>query len=64
MSHGLQVCFVDSHFLQRGGKPQGLEEELGGGGHFDAAGAQIKDNDMANALRILKNAIDNYFNAA
>ena len=39
-------------------------EELGGGGHFDAAGAQIKDNDMANALRILKNAIDNYFNAA
>ncbi|MBP3580658.1 MAG: DHH family phosphoesterase [Clostridia bacterium] len=38
-------------------------ESLGGGGHFDAAGAQIKDADMLQALQRLKNAIDNYFDA-
>ena len=38
-------------------------EALGGGGHFDAAGAQIKNNDMAQVLRMLKGAIDSYFNA-
>ncbi len=39
-------------------------EELGGGGHFDAAGAQLKDADMQEALRRLKQSIDNYLNAA
>ena len=39
-------------------------EALGGGGHFDAAGAQIKDADMEKTLLMLKEAIDNYLNAA
>lgn len=39
-------------------------EALGGGGHFDSAGAQIKNSDMKTALEMLKKAIDDYFNAA
>ena len=39
-------------------------EALGGGGHFDAAGAQLKETGMKEALRKLKLAIDNYLNAA
>ena len=36
-------------------------ESLGGGGHFDSAGALVKDNNMRNALLLLKDAIDEYF---
>lgn len=35
-------------------------ESLNGGGHFDAAGAQIAGGDMAEALRLLRDAVDNY----
>lgn len=39
-------------------------ESLGGGGHFDSAGAQVKDSDMKETLIKLKEAIDNYLNVA
>lgn len=35
-------------------------EKMGGGGHFDMAGAQIKSSDMNNVLRMLKDKIDEY----
>lgn len=35
-------------------------EKIGGGGHFDAAGAQIKGDDSRDVLRMLKGAIDEY----
>ncbi|NLZ36078.1 MAG: hypothetical protein GX897_01190 [Clostridiales bacterium] len=35
-------------------------ERLGGGGHFDGAGAQLADSDMLTAQIALKNAIDDY----
>jgi len=38
-------------------------EKLGGGGHFDAAGAQIKDITLKQALERLKTAIDEYLQA-
>lgn len=37
-------------------------EKMGGGGHFDSAGAQMKDSTVANALTMLYAAIDEYFN--
>ena len=39
-----------------------IVEELGGGGHFAAAGAQIKDTSTADMLIALKTAIDNHLN--
>jgi len=36
-------------------------ESLHGGGHYDAAGTQIPDCTIANALTMLKNSIDKYF---
>ena len=36
-------------------------EKMGGGGHFDSAGAQMKDSTVANALAMLHTAIDEYF---
>ena len=38
-------------------------EKLGGGGHFDAAGAQMPLSSMQEALVQLKAAIDSYFDA-
>ncbi len=38
-----------------------ITEKLGGGGHFDVAGAQLKNSELDTALRNLKDAIDNYF---
>lgn len=38
-------------------------ESLGGGGHFDAAGAQIKDMSMREVLEALKEAIDDFLDA-
>ena len=38
-------------------------EKLGGGGHFDSAGAQIKGTTMKDALERLKTAIDAYLDA-
>lgn len=35
-------------------------EKLGGGGHFDGAGAQIKNAELEAALVSLKKAIDDY----
>ena len=37
-----------------------IMEKLGGGGHFDMAGAQIKDATLAYACELLKDAIDEY----
>jgi c-di-AMP phosphodiesterase-like protein len=37
-------------------------EALGGGGHFDSAGAQVKDTSMKDTLIKLKQSIDNYLN--
>ena len=37
-----------------------IAEQLGGGGHFDMAGAAIKDSTIENAEMLLMNAIDNY----
>ena len=37
-----------------------IMEKLGGGGHFDMAGAQIKDSTLAYACELLKGAIDDY----
>ncbi len=39
-------------------------EALGGGGHFDSAGAQVKETSMAETLRLLKQSIDDYLNVA
>lgn len=36
-------------------------EKMGGGGHFDAAGAQVRDVTTQQALISLRNAIDEYF---
>ncbi len=38
-----------------------IAEKLGGGGHFDMAGAAIKDSTLEDAEKLLKSAIDNYF---
>jgi c-di-AMP phosphodiesterase-like protein len=35
-------------------------ERIGGGGHFDIAGAQIKSETVMNVLEALKNSIDDY----
>lgn len=35
-------------------------ERLGGGGHFDAAGAQLDNTNLEDALKVLKEAIDAY----
>lgn len=35
-------------------------EQLGGGGHFDAAGAQVRDSDIKEVLQKLKVCIDDY----
>ena len=37
-------------------------ESLGGGGHFDAAGAQVKDMSMKEVLEKLKESIDEFLN--
>ncbi len=39
-------------------------ERLGGGGHFDSAGAQIKNAELDAALKNLKTAIDEYLEEA
>ncbi|MBE6665495.1 MAG: hypothetical protein E7603_04620 [Ruminococcaceae bacterium] len=36
-------------------------EKLGGGGHFDSAGAQIKNATIAEAKKLLDNAIEEYY---
>ena len=35
-------------------------EKLGGGGHYDSAGAQIKDSTSREVIEKLKKAIDEY----
>ena len=35
-------------------------EKMGGGGHFDSAGAQVKNSSTSNALTTLRSAIDEY----
>ena len=36
-------------------------EKIGGGGHFDSAGAQLKGSTVPNAVSLLRAAIDEYF---
>ena len=36
-------------------------EKIGGGGHFDSAGAQLKGSTVSNAVSLLREAIDEYF---
>ncbi len=36
-------------------------EKIGGGGHFDSAGAQLKGSTIHNAVSVLRAAIDEYF---
>ena len=36
-------------------------EKVGGGGHFDSAGAQMKGSTVSNAVCLLREAIDEYF---
>jgi c-di-AMP phosphodiesterase-like protein len=38
-------------------------EKIGGGGHYDMAGAQFADDDMMAAQIALKNAIDEYLDS-
>lgn len=40
-----------------------LEEAFSGGGHFDVAGAQVKNSNLKEVLVILKKTIDEYFEA-
>jgi c-di-AMP phosphodiesterase-like protein len=39
-----------------------IVEQLGGGGHFDMAGAAITDTSIEDAEEMLRDAIDNYYN--
>ena len=41
-----------------------ITEALGGGGHFDAAGAQLNDTTLTDALKRLKEAIDSHLDEA
>ena len=41
-----------------------ITEALGGGGHYDAAGVQLNDTTLPDALKQLKQAIDNHYNEA
>ena len=36
-------------------------ERLKGGGHFDMAGAQVRNSSLTKACEMLKDAIDDYF---
>ncbi len=59
------LCMVDGavHISSRSDGSVNVQlilEKLGGGGHFDAAGAQIEDVSLEDALRLLKTAIDEY----
>ena len=38
-----------------------IMQRLGGGGHFDMAGAQVRNASLTKACSMLKDAIDNYF---
>jgi len=39
-------------------------ERIGGGGHFDVAGAALADTDLESAIELLKTTIDAYFEAS
>ena len=39
-----------------------IMEKLHGGGHFDMAGAQVKDSTIQETFERLKEAVDNYLN--
>lgn len=45
---------------QGGINVQLILEKIGGGGHFDAAGAQLKGSTVSNAVSMLRGAIDEY----
>lgn len=60
------LCVIDGdvHISSRSDGSVNVQlilEKLGGGGHFDAAGAQIPGTDIEDVLRTLKSAIDGYF---
>jgi len=61
------LCIIDDavHISARSNgsvNVQVILEKLNGGGHFDSAGAQLKDMPMKNALSMLKEAIDEFLN--
>lgn len=59
------LCVIDGsvHISSRSDGSVNVQlilERLGGGGHYDAAGAQIDETDLESALKMLKEAIDEY----
>ena len=65
ISAAFVLCIIDGdvHISSRSDgtiNVQLILEKLGGGGHFDAAGAQIEKMSLQDALRLLKSAIDEY----
>ncbi len=67
VSASFVLCIVDNavHISARSSGSVNVQlilEKLNGGGHFDSAGAQLKDMPMKNALSMLKGAIDEYLN--
>jgi c-di-AMP phosphodiesterase-like protein len=67
VSASFVLCIVDNavHISARSSGSVNVQlilEKLNGGGHFDSAGAQLKDMPMKNALSMLKDAIDDYLN--
>ncbi|MBE6551096.1 MAG: hypothetical protein E7665_03050 [Ruminococcaceae bacterium] len=67
VSASFVLCIVDNavHISARSSGSVNVQlilEKLHGGGHFDSAGAQLKDMPMKNALSMLKEAIDEYLN--
>ena len=40
-----------------------IMESMGGGGHFDGAGAQVETRSVTDAMNLLKSSIDGYLDA-
>jgi c-di-AMP phosphodiesterase-like protein len=58
------VAYISARSLPWGNiNVQILMEALGGGGHFEFAGAQLKNLSLADASVLVKKTIDDYFDA-
>lgn len=69
ISAAFVLCIIDGdvHISSRSDGTVNVQlilEKLGGGGHFDAAGAQLEKMSLQEALRLLKSAIDEYLEYA
>ncbi len=67
VSASFVICVIDGsvHISSRSDgtiNVQLILEKLGGGGHFDSAGAQLDNVELEEGLVKLKNAIDDYMN--